>query len=220
MLVKTVISFNVLVFIREIRFRHWIILTLIFYARYWLDIYKIPYRMKKYSIRSGIFVFHNIPHVCASESLWEHVFAQEKAQFIYANVSNLPNPEILFFNFPRGRCSLVTESTFSRFRYYLPHISAGHLNCNTWFSQRWPLLATAAPIRLWRQASFRSALAYSIPGLFVCRAARLTRTKEAFKGLTIITCSWSRSFTSAIALATYKRVSCAYATPTCIMHNV
>lgn len=65
---------------------------------------------------------------------------KKKHDLCIANVSDMPNPEILFFNFPSSRCSLETESTFSRLRYYL-HISAGHLNYNIWFPSIAILLA-------------------------------------------------------------------------------
>jgi hypothetical protein len=134
-------------------------------------------------------------------------FAQEKLRFIYAlrifRTTTL-TPDMLFFNFSRS--TRAARSAYPRFRHYLPaHIrrafklqhtilapfSSAPADCNS--------PSVAAP------TLYRSALAYSIPGLFVRGAARLTYTKGSFKGLTIVTCAPSGSLATTVSLATYDR---------------
>lgn len=132
--------------------------------------------------------------MCASR-VYKNIYSHKKEHdSCTANVSQTCRTRKYYSSTKQSTFTQNRKYLVSRFRIICLHISAGHLNCNIWFSLQFS--SHVMP-------TYRSAFAYSIRGLFVYRGARLTRTKGSFKGLTVITCFLSGSFTSMIKLLTY-----------------
>lgn len=81
----------------------------------------------------NILLFSIIFIACTSSGVCKNIYScKEKYDLCTANVSNLPNPEILFF--PSSWDAHLEQKVPSLASGAIcRHISAGHLNCNIWF---------------------------------------------------------------------------------------